>query len=130
MTTGLRSTGCARIWTFASATPAPRARICLCGFISQYSNTDGGNPREAWQQTGQAVFDRQRVAVNDLFVGNFVDDYQDQFLAEMGAYVRDGLVQYREDRWHGLQRAPEAFAAMLQGGNFGKTIVEVSAENT
>jgi len=108
----------------------PAARISLCGFISQYGNTDGGNPREAWQRTGQAVFDSRGVTVHDLFVGNFVDDYQDRFLIEMGDYVRDGLVQYREDRWHGLACAPEAFTAMLQGGNFGKTIVEVTAEST
>lgn len=106
------------------------ARISLCGFISQYGNTDGGNPREAWQLTGQPIFDSLGVAVHDLFVGNFVEDYQDQFLAEMGEYVRDGLVRYREDRWEGLARAPEAFSAMLQGGNFGKTIVEVAAETT
>ncbi len=107
-----------------------RARVSLCGFISQYSNTSGGNPRDVWQAAGQAVFDRQQVSVHDLFVGNFVDAYQDQFLAEMGDYVRDGRVTYREDRWEGLARAPEAFSAMLQGGNFGKTIVTVAAENT
>ena len=48
----------------------------------------------------------------------------------MGEYVRDGLVHYREDRWAGLQNAPKAFQAMLQGGNFGKTIVEGGAETT
>lgn len=104
------------------------ARISLCGFISQYANTDGGNPRDAWQQTGQATFDRQQVQVNGLFVGDFVDQYQDQFLGEMSQYIRDGRVQYREDRWQGLAKAPEAFMAMLKGGNFGKTIVQVGEE--
>ena len=106
------------------------ARISLCGFISQYANTDGGNPRERWQQTGQPVFDRCGVTVHDLFVGNYVDDYNDQVLAEMSGYVSDGLVHYREDRWEGLRSAPEAFSAMLSGGNFGKTLVAVSAEST
>jgi NADPH-dependent curcumin reductase len=34
-------------------------------------------------------------------------------------------VKYREDVWEGLERAPEAFAAMLRGDNFGKTLVKV-----
>jgi NADPH-dependent curcumin reductase CurA len=111
----------------------PASRIALCGIISQYANTNGGNPRDAWQQTGQATFERQQVTVNDLFVGNFVDDYQSRFLSEMSDYVRDGRVQYREHRWSGLDKAPEAFSTLFQGGksqgeNFGKSIVVVSEE--
>lgn len=102
------------------------SRISLCGVISQYGAA--GNVREAWQAAGAATFAAQEVAVHDLFVGNFVDEYQDQFLYEMADYVVDGRVQYREDRWAGLDCAPEAFAAMLQGGNFGKTIVVVDEE--
>jgi NADPH-dependent curcumin reductase CurA len=105
-----------------------RARISLCGVISQYAAA--GNPRELWQQAGQRIFDERSVQVHDLFVGNYVAEYQEQFLAEMGAHVADGNVVYREDRWEGLEKAPEAFSAMLQGGNFGKTIVVVGAETT
>jgi hypothetical protein len=39
-------------------------------------------------------------------------------------------VSYREDVWEGLERAPEAFAAMLRGGNFGKTLVQVGEDPT
>jgi len=104
------------------------SRISLCGVISQYGNTDGENPRQAWQRQGQSVFDARNVEVHDLFVGNFVDQYQTQFLSEMADYVRDGRVHYREDRWTGLEQAPQAFSAMLTGANFGKTIVVVGAE--
>ena len=106
----------------------PRSRITVCGFISQYGNTDGKNARETWQQTGQATFDRCDVSVHDLFVGNYVDSHQAIFLAEMADYLKDGRVVYQEDRRPGLEHAPQAFMAMLQGGNFGKTIVEVAAE--
>jgi NADPH-dependent curcumin reductase CurA len=105
-----------------------RARISLCGVISQYGNTGGGDPRTVWQQAGASVFAEQDVQVHDLFVGNFVDEYQTKFLAEMSAYVSEGEVKYREDRRPGLECAPEAFKSMLQGGNFGKTIVVVGAE--
>ena len=104
-----------------------RARISLCGVIAHYADADGADPRDAWRRTGQAVFDRQGVAVHDLFVGNFVQDHQAAFLEEMSAHVRAGRVVYREDFWHGLACAPQAFLAMLQGDNFGKTIVTVAS---
>ena len=111
----------------------PGARVSLCGMISQYGDDyygkgAGNNPRQRWQATGQQIFDRHNVVVHDLFVGNFVDDYQTQFLAEMSQYVRDGSVKYREDRWAGLDVGFDAFSAMLSGGNFGKTIVVVADE--
>lgn len=103
-----------------------RARISLCGLISQYGNDDAASNHARWKKTGASVFKERQVQVNGLFVGNFVEDYQSQFLEEMSAWVRDGLVHYKEDIWHGLERAPEAFDAMLKGGNFGKTLVQVS----
>ena len=108
----------------------PDARISLCGLISQYGNVDGGDPRTQWRAQGEATFSRQRVQVHDLFVGNYVAEYQDQFLSEMGEYVRAGDVQYQEDRSQGLHQAPAAFARMLQGDNFGKTLVVVGDDPT
>ena len=104
------------------------SRLTVCGMISQYGNEDGLNSRDQWNAMGEPYFERQKVVVHDLFVGNFVAEYQAAFLAEMGGYVQDGLVGYREDRWEGLAKAPEAFMAMLKGGNFGKTIVTVGKE--
>ena len=70
------------------------------------------------------------MVVHPLFVGNFVADYQQRFLDEMGEYVRAGRVFYKEDRWQGLDQAPAAFSAMLAGRNFGKTIVAVGDDPT
>jgi len=106
------------------------ARITVCGMISQYGNTDGKNAQEVWRAAGQSTFDRQQVVVHPLFVGNFVADYQQRFLDEMGEYVRAGRVFYKEDRWPGLDQAPAAFSAMLAGRNFGKTIVVVRDDPT
>jgi NADPH-dependent curcumin reductase CurA len=106
------------------------ARITLCGMISQYGNTDGSDAGEAWRKTGAVYFERNQVQVHGLHVRNFVDSHQAQFLDEMSQWVADGLVKYREDVWQGLESAPEAFAAMLEGGNFGKTIVAVGDDPT
>lgn len=107
---------------------APNARIALCGMISQYGNQPGEDSRAAWQRVGKPWFERQQVTVHNLFVGNFVADYQSQFLAEMADWIKAGKIRYREDLWPGLESAPRAFAAMLKGGNFGKTIVGVSED--
>ena len=106
------------------------ARITLCGMISQYGNTDGQPPGEVWMETGRPVFERQNVTAHSLFVGNFVADYQDRFLEEMSGWIAEGRIVYREDVWEGLESAPEAFSAMLKGGNFGKTLVAVSEDPT
>lgn len=106
------------------------SRITLCGLISQYGNEALDSSQKSWQETGASVFSRQNVKVHKLFVGNFVADHQDRFLADMSGWVADGLVKYKEDIWQGLEKAPEAFSAMLSGGNFGKTIVQVGEDST
>ncbi len=107
-----------------------RSRITICGMISQYGNTDGRNAADVWMATGQPTFERQEVTPHSLFVGNFVEKYQETFLSEMAGWLASGKVVYREDIWEGLERAPEAFAAMLEGGNFGKTLVAVAPDPT
>ena len=107
-----------------------RSRISLCGMVSQYGNVDGRDPAEAWTETGRPYFERQGVNVHRLFVGNYVADYQDRFLAEMTDWLKDHRVKYREDVWVGLEQAPAAFRAMLVGGNFGKTLVRVADDPT
>lgn len=106
------------------------ARITVCGLISQYGNEDGRNPREAWQALGQAIFDARNVQVHSLAVGNYVASHQAEFLDRMAGWIKDGRVKYREDLWQGLDVAPRAFTAMLSGGNFGKTLVQVGEDPT
>jgi hypothetical protein len=43
----------------------------------------------------------------------------------MSGWVAQGKVKYREDIRHGLENVPAAFAEMMRGGNFGKTLVQV-----
>ncbi|MCZ6874291.1 MAG: NADP-dependent oxidoreductase [bacterium] len=105
----------------------PNSRISLCGLISQYGNQQGYG-HDAWRAQGQSTFERQNVQVDDLHVGQFVDAHQTQFLHQMGIWVREGKIKYKEDLWPGLEQAPVAFRALLEGGNFGKTIVGVGED--
>jgi NADPH-dependent curcumin reductase len=51
-----------------------------------------------------------------------------EFRREVGQWVRDGRLRYREDVVDGLERAPEAFMGLLEGRNFGKLLVRVGPE--
>ena len=106
------------------------ARITRCGLISQYGNTDGREPSEVWYETGQPVFERLDCGVFPLAVRDFVADHQDTFLVRMAEWLKDGRVRYREDIRPGLDVAPKVFREMLEGGNFGKTLIEVSSDPT
>jgi hypothetical protein len=76
------------------------------------------------------VFEKQYCGVFPLAVRNFFADYQDAFLAQMGGWLRDGKVNYLEDIRPGLETTPEVFRATLKGGNFGKSMIQVSNDPT
>lgn len=107
-----------------------QARISLCGLISQYGSATMDDAHGAWMAQGQATFERRNVQAHRLVVGTFVATQQAQFLSDMAGWIRDGHIKYKEDLWPGLTQAPKAFAAMMAGGNFGKTLVGVGDDPT
>src|SRR5262249_42269441 len=107
-----------------------QSRISLCGLVSQYSTTTVGDPHDVWMAQGVPFFERQHVQVHRLHVRDFVTEHQAHFLERMADWIRAGKVKYKEDLWPGLERAPKAFRAMLEGGNFGKTLVGVGSDPT
>lgn len=103
------------------------ARITLCGLASQYGAMDG-DIIQNWKAIGEKIFRERYISVFPLFVGDFVEPYQEQFLTEMSQWLKQGRVKYLEDVWDGLEKAPDAFSAMLFGNTFGKTLVRVSPD--
>ena len=54
-------------------------------------------------------------------------DRQPAFFEEVGAWVRDGRVQFRETVVEGgVEAAPQAFIDLLRGANTGKMVVKLS----
>jgi hypothetical protein len=117
---------------FAAVLPLlnQQARISLCGLVSQYSSTTSDDAHDAWMAQGAPCFERQHVRVHRLHVRDFVAEHQEHFFAQMASWIRAGNVKYKEDLWPGLEQAPKAFRAMLEGGNFGKTLVGVGEDPT
>jgi NADPH-dependent curcumin reductase CurA len=101
-------------------------RMTICGLIAHYGDAPDAN---AGAEEAKRAKDRG-VTVSNLFVGDFVADHHDAFLADMGGWVARGEVKYREDIREGLETLPAAFAEMLKGGNFGKMLVRISDDPT
>jgi len=108
----------------------PGARMTICGLIAHYGDAPGTDARAALMARGEAIFKARGVTVRDLFVGEYVENHHDAFLAEVAPEVASGAIRYREDIRQGLENVPACFAEMLRGDNFGKMIVQVGVDPT
>ena len=50
------------------------------------------------------------------------------FAQDMGAWIADGKVVWRETVHEGIESAPQAFIGLFSGGNMGKMIVRLAAD--
>ncbi len=100
------------------------ARIPVCGLVANYNLTElpPGPDRSIAIMRSTLT---KRLRIQGFIVWDFAAQEQ-AFLTEAAAWLRDGKIKHREDVTEGLEHAPKAFMAMLQGGNFGKTLVKVS----
>jgi NADPH-dependent curcumin reductase CurA len=97
-----------------------RARIAVCGQISQYNDEEvQTGPR--W--LGQLVV--KQAKVEGFLVQQFADRYEEA-LRQLGSWVREKRIKYREDIIEGIENAPRAFIGMLRGENIGKRLVRVA----
>ncbi len=104
------------------------SRMPVCGLISQYNMQGLPEAPNRLPELMRAVL-TFRVNIRGFIVGDFAD-MRDDFLRDMGEWVRDGKVKYREHRVAGLEKAPETLIGMLRGANFGKVVIEVTEDPT
>lgn len=99
-----------------------RARIAVCGQISQY-NLEKPELGPRW--LSQLVVRQARV--EGFQVSQFADR-QEEALRQLSVWIREKRLRYREDVIDGLENAPKAFIGMLEGRNIGKQLVRVEAQ--
>ena len=100
------------------------ARVPVCGLVSAYNMTELPPGPDRTPALMRAVLSK-RLAMRGFIVWDFGAREPD-FLRDVGAWLKDGRVVHREDVVDGLENAPEAFAGMLKGRNFGKLVVKVA----
>jgi NADPH-dependent curcumin reductase len=100
------------------------ARVPLCGLIAHYNGDVSAKPN-CDARTMLAIL-RRSVVVRGFLNTEFVPALYPAFLSEMIPLVQCGRIRYREHVVEGLEAAPQAFIDMLEGHNFGKTLVRIS----
>ncbi len=98
-----------------------KARIVICGAISQYNNT---TPVQGPKNYLSLLVNRARME------GMVVFDYAERYplaVAEMAGYLKDGRMKSREDVVHGLANFPAALLKLFSGANFGKLVLQLGA---
>jgi NADPH-dependent curcumin reductase CurA len=100
------------------------ARVPICGYISNYNAEDITKVETPFHILKSA----QHVPEHRFFV---VTEWQDQWqraTEQLGAWVSEGKIKYRESIGEGLENAPELFRGLLKGKNFGKQLVKIADE--
>ena len=102
------------------------ARIPVCGLISQYNATSLPDGPDRMNLLLSHIL-RKRMTLRGFIVFDDFGHLYPEFAKQMGAWVKAGKVQYREDMIEGLERAPAAFIGLLKGEAFGKRVVKLTA---
>jgi len=97
----------------------PHGRIVMCGMIDIYNATAPvpGPPNLA------AIIGKKLTMQGFIVSDHF--DMLAQFYADMGKWIAEGQIKWKETIIEGLENAPRAFIGLFKGENFGKMIVKV-----
>ena len=98
-----------------------KARIIICGAISQYNSTTAIQGPKNYLSL---LVNRARM--QGMVVFDYAERYP-QAIAELAAYLHEGRMHSREDVVQGLEQFPAALLKLFNGENFGKLVLEVAA---
>jgi NADPH-dependent curcumin reductase len=97
-----------------------KARIIVCGAISQYNNT---TPVKGPANYLSLLVNRARME------GIVVFDYADRYhlaIKDIAGWMKEGKFISREDVVEGIDNFPSALLKLFNGENFGKLILKVN----
>lgn len=106
----------------------PKARVPLCGLISQYNATDlPAGPDRIGMLMGSLLVKKIKMQGFIVF-----DDYghrYTEFSDAMGELLAQGKIKFKEHLVDGFDNTVEAFIGLLEGKNFGKLVVRVGPDS-
>ncbi|KWV34184.1 NADP-dependent oxidoreductase [Micromonospora rifamycinica] len=94
-------------------------RAAICGMIAQYNSAE---PPAAPRNLALVI--GKRLTLRGFLVGDH-GDLRDQFVTEVGGWLREGRLSYDETIVDGIENAPDAFLGLLRGENLGKMLVRL-----
>ena len=100
----------------------PGARVPICGFISAYNAESMEDVESPFDVLGTLP----NPPVHRFFV---VTEWIEEFPAsavQLGDWIKQGKLKYRETVVVGIENAPSAFRMLFTGENFGKLLIKVS----
>ena len=95
-----------------------RGRIPICGMISTYNGA-----REGVFNLANSIYRRLRL---EGFVATDFPHLNEQFVADMTGWLKDGKIKYQETILDGFERAPEGLIGLFQGRNAGKMLIRIA----
>lgn len=96
-----------------------KARIVVCGAISQYNNEAVVGPKNYLSLLVN------RASMEGMVVFDYTDRYHIA-VQEMNEYLSSGKMKSKEDLVKGIERFPEALNMLFTGRNFGKLVLKVN----
>jgi NADPH-dependent curcumin reductase CurA len=99
-----------------------RARIIICGAISQYNNTTA--PEGPSNYLSLLV---NRARMEGIIVFDNIANYGTAAV-EMAAWIADGKLKAKEHVVVGIENFPDALMMLFRGENFGKLVLKVSEQ--
>lgn len=102
----------------------PFARVPVCGSIASYNATTPPPGPDRLPGLMRLILTRS-LTLRGFIVSEFAGDTP-EFESAMSAWLAQGAIKYREDVSEGLDSMVPAFIGMLEGKNFGKTLVHLA----
>ena len=99
-----------------------RARIVICGAISQYNNT---TPVKGPSNYLSLLVNRARM--EGIVVFDWADRYGEG-IKQISQWMKEGKFISREDVVDGLNTFPETLNMLFEGKNFGKLVLKLADE--
>ncbi|KAB7769720.1 NADP-dependent oxidoreductase [Xanthomonas maliensis] len=98
------------------------ARMPVCGMVATYNRRGQTLPGPDRLPDFMGLMLRKRLTVRGFLQQDFIR-LMPAFVREMGQWLREGRIHYREHLLHGLDSAPQGLIGLLRGDNFGKVVV-------
>jgi NADPH-dependent curcumin reductase CurA len=97
-------------------------RVVLCGMISIYNATA---PPPGPSNLALAII--KRLTLKGFVVSDHFDRVP-EFSNEMGKWIAQGWIKWKEMIVDGIENAPKAFIGLFKGENFGKMLVRIGPD--